>query len=113
MSQVIAIFGAGRGLGTALARRFAREGYRVALVARRAERLDALVRDLAAEGVEAAAFPADLSDPANGRAVVEAIRARWGRVDFVSYQPCRAARRSSPPPGSTARPWPRSSACSC
>ncbi|MFD4676102.1 SDR family NAD(P)-dependent oxidoreductase [Lentzea sp. NPDC058450] len=87
MSQVIAIFGAGRGLGTALARRFAKEGYRVALVARRADKLAALVDELAAEGVEAAAFPADLADPANGRAVVEAIRARFGRIDFVSYQP--------------------------
>jgi NAD(P)-dependent dehydrogenase (short-subunit alcohol dehydrogenase family) len=43
MSKVIAIFGAGTGLGASVARRFAREGFRVALVARGKERLDALV----------------------------------------------------------------------
>lgn len=87
MSQVLAIFGAGSGLGVALGRRFGKEGFRVALVARRTDRLDALVRELAAEGIEAAAFPADLSDPANARPVVDAIRERFGRIDVVSYQP--------------------------
>ncbi|TKK85216.1 SDR family oxidoreductase [Herbidospora galbida] len=81
------MFGAGSGLGTALARRFGKEGFRVALVARRAERLQATVDELAAEGIEAAAFPADLSDPAIARPTVEAIRDRFGRIDVVSYQP--------------------------
>ncbi|MEU3983805.1 SDR family NAD(P)-dependent oxidoreductase [Streptomyces sp. NPDC026672] len=87
MSQVLAIFGAGSGLGTGLARRFGREGFRVALVARRADKLNALVEELAADGVEAAAFPADLSDPAGARTVVQAIQDRFGRIDVVSYQP--------------------------
>jgi short-subunit dehydrogenase len=87
MSKVVAIFGAGRGLGVALGRRFGREGFSVALIARRAERLDALVRELAVEGIEAAAFPADLSDAANARPVVDAVRSRFGRIDVVSYQP--------------------------
>lgn len=47
MSKVIAIFGAGVGLGASTARRFAREGFSVALVARRKDRLDALVEQLA------------------------------------------------------------------
>jgi len=55
MSKVIALFGAGTGLGVSVARRFGREGFRVALVARRKERLDALVADLADGGIEAAA----------------------------------------------------------
>ncbi|WP_433446485.1 SDR family NAD(P)-dependent oxidoreductase [Streptomyces sp. CA-142005] len=87
MPQVVAIFGAGSGLGTALARRFGKEGFRVALVARRAERLQAMAEELASEGIEAVAFPADLSDPANARPVVEAIREHFGRIDVVSYQP--------------------------
>ncbi|MYZ35801.1 MULTISPECIES: SDR family NAD(P)-dependent oxidoreductase [unclassified Streptomyces] len=87
MSQVVAIFGAGSGLGTALGRRFGKEGFRVALIARRAERLQAMVEELASEGIEAAAFPADLSDPANARPVIDAIRERFGRIDVVSYQP--------------------------
>ncbi|MFE4449993.1 SDR family NAD(P)-dependent oxidoreductase [Streptomyces sp. NPDC056796] len=87
MSKVIAVFGAGTGLGVSVARRFGREGFRVALVARRKERLDALVAELAGEGVEAVAFPADLSEPAGVPALVEAIRERLGRIDVVAYGP--------------------------
>ncbi|MFF4507008.1 SDR family NAD(P)-dependent oxidoreductase [Streptomyces sp. NPDC001401] len=90
MSKVIAVFGAGTGLGLSVARRFGREGFRVALVARRKERLDALVAQLTAEGVEAAAFPADLSDPARVPALLEAIRSRFGRIDVVEYGPIGA-----------------------
>ncbi|MGW6908669.1 SDR family NAD(P)-dependent oxidoreductase [Streptomyces sp. NPDC054940] len=87
MSPVIAVFGAGTGLGVSVARRFGREGFRVALVARRRERLEALVEQLAGEGIEAAAFPADLSAPAEVPALVAAIRDRFGRIDVVEYGP--------------------------
>ncbi|MFF7145578.1 SDR family NAD(P)-dependent oxidoreductase [Streptomyces nodosus] len=87
MSKVIAIFGAGSGLGTALARRFGKEDFSIALVARNAERLQAMAEELAAEGIDAAAFPADLSNPANAGGVVQAIKDRYGRIDVVSYQP--------------------------
>ncbi|MER5178564.1 SDR family NAD(P)-dependent oxidoreductase [Streptomyces sp. NPDC002896] len=87
MSKVIAVFGAGTGLGVSVARRFGREGFRVALVARRKDRLDALVEQLADEGIEAVAFSADLSKPAEVPALVEAIRDRFGRIDVVEYGP--------------------------
>lgn len=90
MSQVIAIFGAGTGLGVSMARRFGREGFRVALVARRPERLQSLVTELAAEGIESAAFPADLSAPESVPALVAAIRERFGRIDVVEYGPVPA-----------------------
>ncbi|GAA0454637.1 SDR family NAD(P)-dependent oxidoreductase [Streptomyces stramineus] len=87
MSKVIAVLGAGTGLGVSVARRFGREGFRVALVARRKDRLDALVEVLAGEGIEAVAFSADLSKPAEVPALVEAIRSRFGRIDVVAYGP--------------------------
>ncbi|NEB02436.1 SDR family NAD(P)-dependent oxidoreductase [Streptomyces sp. SID13726] len=87
MSKVIAVFGAGTGLGLSVARRFAREGFRVALVARRKERLDGLVEQLTAEGVEAAGFTADLSRPAEMPALVAAVRERFGRIDVIEYGP--------------------------
>lgn len=87
MSKVIAVFGAGPGLGVSVARRFAREGFRVALVARRKDRLDTLVEELTAEGIEAAGFPADLSDPAGIPALFTAIRERFGRLDVIEYAP--------------------------
>lgn len=90
MSKVIAIFGAGTGLGVSMARRFGAEGYRVALIARRPERLDALVAELAAEGIEAAAFPADLRAPESVPALIAAIRERFGRIDVVEYGPVPA-----------------------
>ena len=62
MPQSIAVFGAGPGLGQAVARRYARAGYAVVLVARRRERLEALAADLASTGATAHVITADLSD---------------------------------------------------
>ncbi|GAA4229461.1 short-subunit dehydrogenase [Streptosporangium album] len=90
MSKVIAVFGAGTGLGVSVARRFGREGFRVALVARREGRLDALAAQLADEDIEAAAFAADLAEPAQVPALVAAIRDRFGRIDVVEYGPVPA-----------------------
>ncbi|MDA0171589.1 SDR family NAD(P)-dependent oxidoreductase [Solirubrobacter taibaiensis] len=87
MSQVIAVFGAGPALGASVARRFGREGYRVALVARRLAPLETLVEELSRDGIEAAAFSADLTDQAAALAAVEAIRARFGRIDTLYYAP--------------------------
>ncbi|WP_432741933.1 SDR family NAD(P)-dependent oxidoreductase [Streptomyces sp. JH002] len=87
MPKVIAVFGAGTGLGISVARRFGREGFRVALVARRRERLDALVGELAGEGIEAFGFTADLTLPGEVPALVSGIRDRLGRIDVVAYGP--------------------------
>jgi short-subunit dehydrogenase len=85
--RTIAIFGAGPALGMAVARRFGREGFRVALVARSRDRLDGMVAALAGEGLEAAAFPADLTDRASVLRAVDEIEARLGSVDVVQYSP--------------------------
>ncbi|MEV1011709.1 SDR family NAD(P)-dependent oxidoreductase [Streptomyces sp. NPDC049881] len=81
------VIGAGPGLGLAMARRLVRAGYRVALLSRQPGRhLDAL---RAAEGpdVDAAAFAADVRDPAAlDRALDEVVR-ELGAIDFVYYGP--------------------------
>ena len=46
MSKTIAVFGAGPGMGRSVARRFGREGFQVALVARNQTRLDAFAGEL-------------------------------------------------------------------
>jgi NAD(P)-dependent dehydrogenase (short-subunit alcohol dehydrogenase family) len=76
-----------RGWGASVARRFGREGFRVALVGRRPEPLDALVAALAAEGIEAVAFPADLTQTSAIPALVAAITKHFGRIDVVEYAP--------------------------
>lgn len=88
--KTIALFGAGTGLGASLAKRFGREGYRVALVARTAETLKERVAELAEDGIEAAAFPADLTDLASIPALVRSIEARFGTVDVAVYAPVPA-----------------------
>ncbi|MFF3755010.1 SDR family NAD(P)-dependent oxidoreductase [Streptomyces sp. NPDC002018] len=87
MARTIALFGAGGGMGQAVARRFGREGYRVALVARRREPLDELVATLAAEGIEAAGFTVDLRRTGEVPALVAEIRKRFGRIDVLNYAP--------------------------
>ena len=57
------LVGAGAGLGSAIARRFATGGYRVTLVARKAVRLDELARSLDDTGAEINAIEADATNP--------------------------------------------------
>lgn len=87
MSKVIALFGAGSGLGTAVARRFGQEGYSVALVARRRGPLDALASTLRSEGIKTTVFPADLSHPDAVADLISEIRHKLGHIDGVCYSP--------------------------
>lgn len=61
MPKSIAVFGAGPGLGQAVARRYAQEGYEVVLVARRREPLDFFASELTDCGGRVHVTPADLS----------------------------------------------------
>ena len=87
MSKTIAVFGAGPGMGRSVARRFGREGFQVALVARNQARLAAFTEELAADRVEAAGFAADIADRDALPGLVEAITARFGPVDVLEYAP--------------------------
>ena len=61
-SAVAIVTGASSGIGEATALALAREGATVALVARRAERLEELAELIATEGPEPIVIPADLTD---------------------------------------------------
>ena len=87
MSKTIAVFGAGPGLGEAVARRYAREGYAVTLVARRPEPLERLAKDLTSTGATAHVITADLSDTAATTRLAEQIRATTGELDAFYYAP--------------------------
>ncbi|ANP48329.1 short-subunit dehydrogenase [Streptomyces griseochromogenes] len=83
----IAIIGAGPGLGAAVARRFGREGFDVALVARDRRRLDDLVEELAADGVTARGFPADVRKPEELVAALAAAVGALGTIEVLQYSP--------------------------
>ncbi len=81
--QVALVTGAGTGIGQATARAFAREGCRVALLGRRPGPLQETAAEVEAAGGEALALPGDVTDAAAVRAAVEAVLARWGRLDVL------------------------------
>ena len=83
----IAILGAGRGLGAAVARRFGREGFDVALLSRNADRAAALAADLNGEGVPAHAFGADVRDPTSLAATLERVTETVGPIEVLQYSP--------------------------
>ncbi len=87
MSKSIAVFGAGPGLGEAVARRYAREGYAVTLVARRSGPLERLAADLTGAGATAHVITADLSDTDATPRLAEQIRAAAGNLDALYYAP--------------------------
>ncbi|MEV4221911.1 SDR family NAD(P)-dependent oxidoreductase [Nonomuraea sp. NPDC049725] len=84
MSSAV-IIGAGPGIGQAVARRFAREGLSITLVARSGRTLRAVGEAVAAEGVPVLRLEADSTDEAALRAALdEAVRAH-GVPDVVVY----------------------------
>lgn len=84
-NKIMAIYGAGPGFGIAVARRFGREGYDLALVARSRERLERHVQSLAAEGIRARAFTADFTDHRGATAALARIREDLGPLDVLVY----------------------------
>jgi short-subunit dehydrogenase len=85
MSKSIAVIGAGPGLGQAVAHRYGREGYAVAVVARRREPLDRLVEELAGAGVQAHAIAADVADLGAIPALAARLRATIGDPGVLYY----------------------------
>ncbi|WP_338699495.1 SDR family oxidoreductase [Streptomyces sp. Q6] len=77
------ITGAASGMGEATARLLAAHGARVALLARRADRLTELAAKIEADGGRALVVPADLTDQASVDAAAERVHTAFGPVDLV------------------------------
>lgn len=82
-SRTILLTGASAGLGAALARHLAPGGHRLALVARRAERLERLAEVVRARGADALVLPADLAHSDMPASVVAATVEHFGSLDVL------------------------------
>ena len=82
--RVAVVTGGSQGIGAAIARRFAEEGAKVAIVNHaHPERAQAVVRAIEATGGTAAAFAADITHLDQIEAMVAAVNARYGGVDVL------------------------------
>jgi NAD(P)-dependent dehydrogenase (short-subunit alcohol dehydrogenase family) len=81
-SKVALVTGAARGIGLAVARRFVREGWRVALLDIEGEQLRGAVAGLA-DPENTLALHCDVSDAAAVADAVEAVERRFGRLDAL------------------------------
>jgi NADP-dependent 3-hydroxy acid dehydrogenase YdfG len=81
--KVAVVTGASSGIGEATAFALAGEGAKVAIVARRAHRLDSLEKRIAEAGGEALKVVADVSTAENAETSIKAALAKWGHVDIL------------------------------
>jgi NAD(P)-dependent dehydrogenase (short-subunit alcohol dehydrogenase family) len=93
--KVIAVLGIGPGLGLSIARRWAAEGYAVAMVSRSTDRHAAYLDTAGAP--DGRAYAADVTDPAALSAVLAQIRDDFGRIDAAYFGPAAAGRRGIVP----------------
>ena len=82
-NQVAVITGANQGIGKGIARALAKEGCRLAICARNAEKLAATANELRGDGAEVLAVPADVSKEADVVAFFDAITKQFGRIDIL------------------------------
>ena len=80
---VALVTGASSGIGEATATELARQGARVAIVARRRDRLDELAKRLEADGTEVLVVEADVTEEAAARGAIEQTVQQFGRLDTV------------------------------
>ena len=83
--KTAAILGVGPGLGAAVARRFAREGFAVALMARREQSVAGVQEEIEGAGGRALPVSADATNPASVAAAFDEVRSNLGAPEIFVY----------------------------
>jgi NAD(P)-dependent dehydrogenase (short-subunit alcohol dehydrogenase family) len=81
VSEIVVVTGAGSGVGRAVAKRFAQDGAKVALLARSREALAGAAREVEEAGGEALALPTDVADYDQVEAAAQAVEEAFGPID--------------------------------
>src|ERR1700674_5138451 len=81
--QVAVITGGGRGIGRAMALKFAREGAVVVVAARTKSEIEAVAQEVREAGGRAAAVPADVADEKHCERLIHEATSQFGRVDIL------------------------------
>ena len=85
MSKTMIEIGAGKGLGNAVARKFAENGYKVVLLARNEEHLKEYQAEFAEKGLAVDICVADAADQAGFKKTLEEIKAKYPDIDTIHY----------------------------
>ena len=81
--KVAVITGGGRGIGRAIALKFAAESAFVVVAARTKSEIDSVAREVRDAGGKASVVSADVADEAQCRSLIDAAKAQFGRVDIL------------------------------
>jgi 3-oxoacyl-[acyl-carrier protein] reductase len=81
--KVAIITGASRGIGRALALKFAEEGAKLLLTTTSPKRAEGVVKEIRAKGGEVVVMEADISDEAVPKKIAEKVRQQYGKVDIL------------------------------
>ena len=81
--KISIVTGSSSGIGKAIALKFATEGCRVVLAARRQQLCDQVVAQIREQGGEAIAIPTDISDESQVGRLIAETRGQFGRLDIL------------------------------
>lgn len=103
--RVAVITGGGKGIGRAIARRFAAEGAKVVIAQRDRATLEAVAAQIRESGGEALAVPTDVSQEAQCEALIGTALERYGQLDILINNAAIASPRKAPFPEMSTEVW--------